>query len=65
MTTPDGGGPRSPTMRWIVGTSLRFRILAVALAAGLLALGFVQIRKMPVDRQWSGRLCTTSSVTPR
>ena len=36
-------------MRWIIGTSLRFRLLVVALAAGLLALGFIQLRKMPVD----------------
>jgi CzcA family heavy metal efflux pump len=36
-------------MRWIIGTSLKFRLLVVALATGMLALGFVQIRKMPVD----------------
>ena len=36
-------------MRWIIGTSLKFRLLVVALAAGMLALGFIQIRQMPVD----------------
>ncbi|MDI1462479.1 efflux RND transporter permease subunit [Catellatospora sp. KI3] len=36
-------------MRWIVATSLKFRILVVALAAGMMGLGFVQLRKMPVD----------------
>ncbi|MBV1850208.1 efflux RND transporter permease subunit [Catellatospora tritici] len=36
-------------MRWIVATSLKFRVLVVALAAGMMALGFVQLRKMPVD----------------
>src|SRR3981189_580967 len=36
-------------MRWIVGSSLKFRILVVALATGMMALGFVQLRKMPVD----------------
>ncbi|MEN3309755.1 MAG: hypothetical protein V7603_5957 [Micromonosporaceae bacterium] len=36
-------------MRWIIGTSLKFRFLVVALATGLLALGFIQLRKMPVD----------------
>src|SRR5947207_2502017 len=36
-------------MRWIIGTSLKFRLLVVALAAGMLALGFIQIQRMPVD----------------
>src|ERR1700704_5792971 len=36
-------------MRWLVGSSVRFRILVVAIAAGMMALGFVQLRKMPVD----------------
>ena len=34
---------------WIVGSSLRFRGLVVALAAGLLAYGVVQLRDAPVD----------------
>src|SRR5215218_8514375 len=36
-------------MRSIIGTSLRFRLLAVAIAAGILAVGIVQLRKAPVD----------------
>ncbi|GIF91912.1 efflux RND transporter permease subunit [Catellatospora chokoriensis] len=36
-------------MRWIVAASLKFRVLVVAVAAGMMALGFVQLRKMPVD----------------
>jgi CzcA family heavy metal efflux pump len=36
-------------MRWLVGSSVKFRFLIVAIAAGMMALGFVQLRKMPVD----------------
>ncbi len=36
-------------MRWIVGSSLRFRYLVVAVAAGMLAFGVVQLRSVPVD----------------
>jgi CzcA family heavy metal efflux pump len=36
-------------MRWIVGASLRFRILVMALALGMIVLGAVQLPKMPVD----------------
>jgi Cu/Ag efflux pump CusA len=36
-------------IRSIVGMSLRFRLLMVALAAGLLAVGAAQLREMPVD----------------
>ncbi len=36
-------------MHWIVGTSLKFRALVVAIAAGMLVLGSVSIGKMPVD----------------
>ncbi|MGH3386553.1 MAG: efflux RND transporter permease subunit [Nocardioidaceae bacterium] len=36
-------------MRWIVASSLKFRFVAVALAAGLMLLGSVQLRDMPVD----------------
>jgi CzcA family heavy metal efflux pump len=35
--------------RWIIGASLKFRFLVVALAAALLAFGSEQMRKMPVD----------------
>ena len=34
---------------WIVGSSLRFRLLAVALGAAVLAAGAVQARQMSVD----------------
>src|SRR5690348_16329129 len=36
-------------MRWIIGSSLRFRVLVVALAAGMMALGVIQVQRMPVD----------------
>src|SRR5919199_2843790 len=36
-------------MRWIIGSSLRFRVLVVALAAGMMMLGVVQVQRMPVD----------------
>src|SRR5262245_58412105 len=36
-------------MRWIVGTSLKFRLLVLALAAATVAVGVVQLRQMPVD----------------
>ncbi len=36
-------------MRWIVGSSLRFRSLVVAIAAGTVALGVMQLRNMSVD----------------
>jgi CzcA family heavy metal efflux pump len=36
-------------MRWIVGSSLKFRFLVVAIAAALMAFGSQQLRQMPVD----------------
>jgi CzcA family heavy metal efflux pump len=36
-------------MRWIVGSSLKSRLLVVPVAAALLVVGFVQLRGMPVD----------------
>ena len=36
-------------MRWIVGASLRFRLLVVALGAATLVVGVSQLRAMPVD----------------
>jgi CzcA family heavy metal efflux pump len=36
-------------MRWIVGVSLKFRLLVVALAAATLVVGVSQLRDMPVD----------------
>ncbi len=34
---------------WIIGSSLKFRFLVVAIAAALLVFGTEQLRKMPVD----------------
>jgi CzcA family heavy metal efflux pump len=36
-------------MRWIVESSLKFRLLVVAVAAALMGFGVVQLRQMPVD----------------
>jgi Cu/Ag efflux pump CusA len=36
-------------MRWIVGSSLKFRLLVLAAAAATLAVGISQLRDMPVD----------------
>ena len=36
-------------MRWIVGSSLKFRFLVVAVAAALMYFGMERIRSMPVD----------------
>ena len=36
-------------MHGIIGASLRFRLLIVAIAAGVLAVGIVQLRQAPVD----------------
>jgi CzcA family heavy metal efflux pump len=36
-------------MRWIVGSSLRFRFLVIPVAAALLVLGIAQLRQAPVD----------------
>jgi CzcA family heavy metal efflux pump len=36
-------------MRWIVGSSLRFRLLVVAAAAALVTIGITQLRDMPVN----------------
>jgi CzcA family heavy metal efflux pump len=36
-------------LSWIVGSSLKFRILVVAIAAALLVFGAVRLRTMPVD----------------
>jgi Cu/Ag efflux pump CusA len=36
-------------MRWIVGSSLRFRYLVIALAGALVLFGVRQIRNLPVD----------------
>jgi Cu/Ag efflux pump CusA len=36
-------------IHWIVDTSLRFRLLVVALAAGVMVVGITQLRDAPVD----------------
>src|SRR5215213_11959504 len=36
-------------MRWIIGSSLRFRYIIVALSVGLMFFGFQRIRQLPVD----------------
>jgi CzcA family heavy metal efflux pump len=36
-------------IRWIVGSSLKFRLLVLGLAATLIVVGTVQLRSMPVD----------------
>jgi CzcA family heavy metal efflux pump len=36
-------------MRWIIGSSLRLRLLVVPIAAGLLLLGVTQLRHAPAD----------------
>ncbi len=36
-------------MRWIVGSSLRFRYIVVALAVGMMVFGATQLRHVPVD----------------
>ena len=36
-------------IRWIVGTSLKFRFIVLAIAAALMVFGIAQLRDMPVD----------------
>jgi Cu/Ag efflux pump CusA len=36
-------------MRWLVGSSLKFRLLIIPLMVAVIFLGFTQIRAMPVD----------------
>src|SRR5881628_677549 len=36
-------------MRWIVGSSLKFRFLVIAVAAGMIYFGIEHLRSMPVD----------------
>jgi Cu/Ag efflux pump CusA len=36
-------------MRWIVGSSLKLRVLVVAIAAGMMFFGVIQLRNTPVD----------------
>src|SRR3954453_17595612 len=41
------GGPAM--MRWLIGSSLKFRLLVLPVAAALMVAGFVQLRQAPVD----------------
>src|SRR5213083_1027688 len=36
-------------MRWIVGSSLKFRFLVIAVAVAMMYFGVVQLQRMPVD----------------
>ena len=36
-------------MRWIIGSSLRLRLLVLVVAAGVMAFGVVRLREAPVD----------------
>ena len=36
-------------LNWIVGSSLKFRFIVIAVAVGMMYFGYGQIRKMPVD----------------
>jgi Cu/Ag efflux pump CusA len=36
-------------MRWIIDVSLRFRLLVLVVAVGVLALGVTRLREAPVD----------------
>lgn len=36
-------------MRWIIGSSLKFRLLVVAIAAAMMVFGITQLRDVPVD----------------
>ena len=36
-------------MRWMIGTSLRFRFLVIAISATLMYFGFLRLRDLPID----------------
>ena len=36
-------------MRWIIGTSLKFRFLVLAIGAILMYFGFLRLRDLPID----------------
>ncbi len=36
-------------MRWLVGSSLTFRLLVIPVAVGLMVVGVAQLRDAPVD----------------
>ena len=35
-------------MRWIVGSSLKFRFLVIAVAVAMMYFGILQVQRMPV-----------------
>ena len=35
--------------RWIIGSSLQFRFMVIAVAAALVVFGSVQLQRMPID----------------
>ena len=39
----------APALTWIIGTSLRFKALVIAIAVGVMVAGLTQLPKMPVD----------------
>ena len=49
--SPPDDHPRTSTamMRWIVGSSIKYRFLVVGFAAALVFVGVGEVRKMPVD----------------
>ena len=36
-------------LNWIVGSSLKFRYIVMAVAIGMMYFGYAQLREMPVD----------------
>ena len=48
LASATDSGTRSPSMlRWIIGSSLKFRFLVVLAAAVLVAFGILQLRNIP------------------
>jgi len=42
-------------LRWIIGSSLKFRFIVVGFAVGLMVIGVAQLRNAPVDFSRSSR----------
>jgi CzcA family heavy metal efflux pump len=49
MAAEEGNGQRRGLMRWIVGSSLKFRYIVAAAAAAMMAFGSLQLGGMRVD----------------
>lgn len=45
----DGQTGPPEMLRWIIGSSLKFRFLVVLAAAVMIAVGLVRLREMPID----------------